>query len=236
MRGAECDPVAIFLRSVPQIPQVCTRRRSSPAPIWGTATVSTRTSPTPRYTAACMVVGIAFVRFGVKSPVTMIKYSISLCARCQPLAKRLRGDGAIPRQLPYADPQPWSQRDVRQETERLKRSVRRYEAGNRRQPVVARIRDHFAGPELDSVRLGAPGNGSRFHIHHISTVGLGQAGLLIGVSHFPKTHQNALPGARVGTAAIASINHQARSQRVTGAESRIKTSCETRRNNQCGLV
>src|SRR5258706_14617185 len=55
MRGAECEPVAIFLRSVPQMPQVCTRTRISPAAMEGTGTVSIRTSSTPRYTAACMV-------------------------------------------------------------------------------------------------------------------------------------------------------------------------------------
>ena len=38
IRGAECEPVAIFFRSVPQMPQVCTRTRSSPGPIFGTGT------------------------------------------------------------------------------------------------------------------------------------------------------------------------------------------------------
>src|SRR6185312_244379 len=59
MRGAECEPVAIFFRSVPQIPQVCTRKSNSPGPIAGTGTVSRRTSFTPRYTAASMVAGMA---------------------------------------------------------------------------------------------------------------------------------------------------------------------------------
>src|SRR5690242_4816538 len=58
IRGAECEPVAIFLRSVPQIPQVWTWIRISPGPICGTGTVYTRTSFTPRYTAASMVEGI----------------------------------------------------------------------------------------------------------------------------------------------------------------------------------
>ena len=31
MRGAECDPVWIFFRSVPQIPQLSTRMSTSPA-------------------------------------------------------------------------------------------------------------------------------------------------------------------------------------------------------------
>ena len=44
MRGAECDPFEIFLRSVPQMPQVCTRTRISPCPIAGTGTSSRRTS------------------------------------------------------------------------------------------------------------------------------------------------------------------------------------------------
>src|ERR1700686_826961 len=57
MRGAECDPVAIFLRSVPHIPQVWTRTRISPKPISGTGTSSRRTSLTPRYTAALIVEG-----------------------------------------------------------------------------------------------------------------------------------------------------------------------------------
>src|SRR3984893_14935936 len=57
MRGPECDPVAIFLRSVPQIPQVWTRTRISPTPISGTGTSSRRTSFTPRYTAAFIVDG-----------------------------------------------------------------------------------------------------------------------------------------------------------------------------------
>ena len=35
MRGAECEPVWIFFRSVPQIPQVCTRISTSPGPIAG---------------------------------------------------------------------------------------------------------------------------------------------------------------------------------------------------------
>ena len=48
IRGTECEPVAIFFKSVPQIPQVCTRNSNSPAPICGTATVSKRTSFTPR--------------------------------------------------------------------------------------------------------------------------------------------------------------------------------------------
>ena len=52
MRGAECEPVEIFFRSVPQMPHECTRIRISPRPISGTATVSSRTSLTPRYTAA----------------------------------------------------------------------------------------------------------------------------------------------------------------------------------------
>src|SRR5882724_1815662 len=55
--GAECEPVAIFFRSVPHMPQVCTRIRTSPGPISGTGTVSRRTSSLPRYTAACMVCG-----------------------------------------------------------------------------------------------------------------------------------------------------------------------------------
>src|SRR5271157_3680445 len=59
MRGAECEPVDIFLRSVPQIPQVWTRTRISPGPISGTGTSSMRTSFTPRYTAALMVEGIS---------------------------------------------------------------------------------------------------------------------------------------------------------------------------------
>src|SRR5215470_4194816 len=58
MRGAECEPVEIFLRSVPQMPQVCMRTRTSPAPISGTGTVSRRTSFRPRYTAARIVDGI----------------------------------------------------------------------------------------------------------------------------------------------------------------------------------
>src|SRR5215469_3170522 len=58
MRGAECEPVEIFLRSVPQMPQVCMRTRTSPAPISGTGTVSRRTSFWPRYTAARIVDGI----------------------------------------------------------------------------------------------------------------------------------------------------------------------------------
>src|SRR5208337_476479 len=58
MRGAEWDPLEIFFRSVPQIPQVWTRTRISPGPISGTGTSSMRTSFTPRYTAACMVEGI----------------------------------------------------------------------------------------------------------------------------------------------------------------------------------
>src|SRR5215472_856791 len=57
IRGAECEPVEIFFKSVPQIPQVCTRSRTSPRPISGTGTVSKRTSCLPRYTAAFMVVG-----------------------------------------------------------------------------------------------------------------------------------------------------------------------------------
>ena len=36
MRGAECDPVEIFFRSVPQMPQQCIRTNSSPGPIPGT--------------------------------------------------------------------------------------------------------------------------------------------------------------------------------------------------------
>src|SRR5277367_3304484 len=63
MRGAECEPVAIFLRSVPQIPQVWTRTRISPGPISGTGTSSRRTSLTPRYTAAVMVEGISCFSF-----------------------------------------------------------------------------------------------------------------------------------------------------------------------------
>src|ERR1051326_8085362 len=58
MGGAEWEPVEIFLRSVPQTPQECTRSSISPGPIVGTGTVSTRTSFMPRYTAACMVVGM----------------------------------------------------------------------------------------------------------------------------------------------------------------------------------
>src|SRR5271157_3056233 len=59
MRGAECEPLAIFLRSVPQIPQVWTRTRISPGPTSGTGTSSRRTSFTPRYTAALIVEGIS---------------------------------------------------------------------------------------------------------------------------------------------------------------------------------
>jgi hypothetical protein len=58
IRGAECEPVAIFFRSVPQIPQVWTLIRISPGPISGTGTVSSLTSWIPRYTAANMVEGI----------------------------------------------------------------------------------------------------------------------------------------------------------------------------------
>src|SRR5580704_12743225 len=57
MRGAEWEPVEIFFRSVPHTPQEWTRTSISPAPIFGTGTVSRRTSFTPRYTAACMVAG-----------------------------------------------------------------------------------------------------------------------------------------------------------------------------------
>src|SRR5579859_6892551 len=58
MRGEECDPVEIFLRSVPQTPHEWTRTSISAGPIWGTGTVSRRMSFTPRYTAASIVAGI----------------------------------------------------------------------------------------------------------------------------------------------------------------------------------
>ena len=61
IRGAACEPVWIFFRSVPQIPQVSIRTSTSPVRRripHGTGTVSTRTSFTPRYTAARIVVGI----------------------------------------------------------------------------------------------------------------------------------------------------------------------------------
>src|ERR1051326_918033 len=58
MRGAEWEPVEIFLRSLPQTPQECPHNSISPGPILGTGTVSTRTSFMPRYTAACIVVGM----------------------------------------------------------------------------------------------------------------------------------------------------------------------------------
>ena len=48
MRGAECEPMWIFFRSVPQMPQVATLISSSPGPIAGTGTVSTRMSLMPR--------------------------------------------------------------------------------------------------------------------------------------------------------------------------------------------
>ena len=57
MRGAECEPEWIFFRSVPQMPQVSMRTSTSPGPISGTGTVSTRTSFTPWYTAARCVRG-----------------------------------------------------------------------------------------------------------------------------------------------------------------------------------
>src|SRR5260370_17747142 len=63
IRGAECEPVAIFLRSVPQIPQGWTRTRISPGPTSGTGTSSKRTSFTPRYTAALIVEGISRLSF-----------------------------------------------------------------------------------------------------------------------------------------------------------------------------
>src|SRR3954469_16373750 len=72
MRGAECEPVDIFFRSVPQMPQVCTRTRSSPGPICGTGTDSTRTSFLPWYTAACMVAGILCTSLRVAFAVTGI--------------------------------------------------------------------------------------------------------------------------------------------------------------------
>src|ERR1700722_5325078 len=85
MRGAECDPVAIFLRSVPQTPQVWTRSRISPAPILGTGTVSRRTSLTPRYTAACIVVGInrVWLLTAVRSAIAIgDKYGFRTLVRC----------------------------------------------------------------------------------------------------------------------------------------------------------
>src|SRR5664279_1044083 len=47
IRGAEWEPVAIFFRSVPQMPQVWTRTSISPGPILGTGIVSIRTSLAP---------------------------------------------------------------------------------------------------------------------------------------------------------------------------------------------
>src|SRR6478609_5333953 len=85
MRGAECEPVAIFFRSVPQIPQVCTRRSNSPGPIAGTGTVSRRTSFTPRYTAASMVAGTAcsFSSIAICPAMAMVE-SISCSAGVPP--------------------------------------------------------------------------------------------------------------------------------------------------------
>src|SRR5581483_7704242 len=57
MRGAECEPLVIFFTSVPQIPQVWTRTRTSPGPISGIGTFCRRTSFLPKYTAACIVSG-----------------------------------------------------------------------------------------------------------------------------------------------------------------------------------
>src|SRR5580704_2418002 len=236
MRGAECDPVAIFLRSVPQMPQVCTLRRSSPAPIRGTGTVSTRTSPTPRYTAACMVVGIALVCFGVKSPLAIPRYSISLCTCRQPLAKRLRSDGTIPRQLSYSGPQPRTQYHVRQEAERLKCPIRSHKASDRRQPLIARIGNHLAGSELNPMRLSATRNSRRLHVHYIGPVSPGQSRFLLRVGNCGKAHQYAFAGARVGTAAVARVNHQAWSQRVAGSEGWVKATSKPRRNNQRGFI
>jgi hypothetical protein len=63
--------VAIFFKSVPQMPQVCTRTNNSPAPMPGTGTVSSRTSLRPRYTAACMVAGMTWVRSNAEFWVTV---------------------------------------------------------------------------------------------------------------------------------------------------------------------
>src|SRR5262249_2940202 len=50
MRRAECEPVAIFFRSGPQIPQVWTRMKSSSSPIYATGTVAvSRTGEAARH-------------------------------------------------------------------------------------------------------------------------------------------------------------------------------------------
>src|SRR5438270_2585042 len=107
IRGAECDPVEIFLRSVPQMPQVWIRTSSSPAPISGTATVSRRMSSLPRYTAACMVLGMTAVFFSASSLVSVAillaflghDRAILSCTRLSCLhhpTSLVRGEGSAP--------------------------------------------------------------------------------------------------------------------------------------------
>src|SRR5271157_6429626 len=101
MRGAECEPVAIFFRSVPQIPQVWTRSKISPGPISGTGTSSRRTSFTPRYTAALIVEGISRLSLSTASvdvratamaecciPVTGSQVECETEVRCQYVRQR----------------------------------------------------------------------------------------------------------------------------------------------------
>src|SRR5271170_1579344 len=59
MRGGANRLYSIFFRSVWQIPQVSTRITSSPQPACGVSTDSTPIFPSPRYTAARIVAGIA---------------------------------------------------------------------------------------------------------------------------------------------------------------------------------
>src|SRR5438876_4831972 len=184
-RGAECEPVEIFFRSVPHIPQVWTFMISSPGPILGTGMVSRRTSSVPRYIAACIVRGIDWFRSSIAiclaiaitmfKPATVRGSEPTACVcfirrRLQRIAKLPGCDDAMAGQLLHSAPEPGPKCHVRNKLECLKATTFAYESPNRWHKGVIRIGDYLTGEKPDSVRLRRARDRCSCHVHTLRAV------------------------------------------------------------------
>src|ERR1700760_1913413 len=167
IRGAECDPVWIFFKSVPQIPQLWTWMRTSPGPMAGTGTVSTRTSFTPRYTAACIFAGIA-------APVCAISIIRSPRITDQQTERgshSVRTFLAIFADAGHGRPVSGPNGYMGQQSRQLQLALGVGVAAKVGQDFVCSVRNRFEAIERNPLAASKPGHDCRFHIHEHGVVG-----------------------------------------------------------------
>ena len=163
----------------------------------------------PRYTAACMMVGMAGLLVfhrelsGDRHDLWLHRSRCSKdgfrllqagCAEPQPSSRQSRADACrlCAGQLEHPAPKPWPQRQVEREPEGPELPIRRYESRHRGPGKIARVGDRFAGEKRQIMRLGAPGHGRRLHVHRLRAVGRRQLGFLSAIRH-PSENSRARP-------------------------------------------